>query len=48
MNIYELDREMNELMMKVDFGEATEEEKRFLFNIAHDIEQLLCEINYND
>lgn len=48
MNIYELDREMNELMMKVDFGKATEEEKRFLFNIAHDIEELLREINYND
>lgn len=48
MNIYELDSAMNDLMMKVEFGEATEEEKRFLYNIAHDIKQLFADINYND
>ena len=48
MSIYELDSAINDLMMKVEFNEATEEEKRFLYNIAHDIEQLFAEINYND
>ena len=47
MNIYELDSTINDLMMKVEFGEATEEEKSFLWNIAHDIEELFKNINYN-
>lgn len=47
MNIYELDSAINNLMMKVEFGEATEEEKNFLCNIAHDIEELFKDVNYN-
>ena len=47
MSIKILDRAINDLMMKVEFGEATEEEKQFLYNLAHDIEQLFSEINYN-
>lgn len=47
MSIYELDSAINDLMMKVEFGEATEEEKHFLYNIAHDIEELFKDINYN-
>lgn len=48
MSIYELDYAINDLMMKVEFNDATEEEKQFLYNIAHDIEQLFAEINYNN
>ena len=47
MNIYKLDSAINDLMMKVEFGEATDEEKSFLWNIAHDIEELFKNINYN-
>ena len=48
MNLYELDRAMNDLLEKVEFNEATEEEKQFLWNIAHDIGELFSTINYND
>ena len=48
MDIFTLDRAMNDLLEKVEFNEATEEEKRFLWNIAHDIGELFSTINYND
>lgn len=48
MSLYELDRAINDLMTKVEFDDATEEEKQFLYNLAHDIEQLFSENNYND
>ena len=46
MDIYELESAMNDLIIKVNFGEATEEEKQFLYNIAHDIGELFTEVNY--
>lgn len=48
MNIHELDHMMNDLMMKVEFDEASEIEKSFLWNIANDIIELFKEKNYYD
>jgi hypothetical protein len=46
MDIYELESAINDLIIKVNFGEATEEEKRFLYNTAHEIGELFTEVNY--
>lgn len=46
MDIYELDRAIYDLMEKVRFHEATQQEEEFLYNVAHDIGELFTEVNY--
>lgn len=41
MFLWQLDREINDLMAKTQKGEATEEEIQFLKNLYHDLWELI-------
>ena len=41
MLLWQLDREINDLMEKAENGEATEQEVQFLKNLYHDLWELI-------